>query len=195
MEPGIKETKSETESADVLLDLGDIEPAHATADEFVLDLEDASGDEAAAPVYEAAGTGYEASRVYEASSAYEAQSAYEASSAYDAPSAYEPSPAHEPASMRAFVEPEVTETPAPAHESSYQPDVHSSFAETQEIPYESEARESYKTTSVPPELTPDPVPVFGETEFPIAGSRSEEHTSELQSLAYLVCRLLLEKKS
>src|SRR5687767_15357964 len=26
------------------------------------------------------------------------------------------------------------------------------------------------------------------------GVRSEEHTSELQSLAYLVCRLLLEKK-
>ena len=25
-------------------------------------------------------------------------------------------------------------------------------------------------------------------------ARSEEHTSELQSLAYLVCRLLLEKK-
>src|SRR2546425_7101786 len=30
---------------------------------------------------------------------------------------------------------------------------------------------------------------------PASGSaRSEEHTSELQSLAYLVCRLLLEKK-
>src|SRR2546425_8589531 len=28
----------------------------------------------------------------------------------------------------------------------------------------------------------------------IAPDRSEEHTSELQSLAYLVCRLLLEKK-
>src|SRR5205823_13018557 len=27
-----------------------------------------------------------------------------------------------------------------------------------------------------------------------AAPRSEEHTSELQSLAYLVCRLLLEKK-
>src|SRR6478609_1158540 len=27
------------------------------------------------------------------------------------------------------------------------------------------------------------------------GLRSEEHTSELQSLAYLVCRLLLEKKT
>src|SRR2546425_7136952 len=28
----------------------------------------------------------------------------------------------------------------------------------------------------------------------VLGNRSEEHTSELQSLAYLVCRLLLEKK-
>src|ERR1041384_5401119 len=30
--------------------------------------------------------------------------------------------------------------------------------------------------------------------FPKCAVRSEEHTSELQSLAYLVCRLLLEKK-
>src|SRR2546425_8496544 len=30
---------------------------------------------------------------------------------------------------------------------------------------------------------------------PMIGVRSEEHTSELQSLAYLVCRLLLEKKN
>src|SRR2546425_5329543 len=29
---------------------------------------------------------------------------------------------------------------------------------------------------------------------PARRERSEEHTSELQSLAYLVCRLLLEKK-
>src|SRR2546425_4604885 len=29
---------------------------------------------------------------------------------------------------------------------------------------------------------------------PVGRVRSEEHTSELQSLAYLVCRLLLEKK-
>src|SRR2546425_5651020 len=28
----------------------------------------------------------------------------------------------------------------------------------------------------------------------LEAARSEEHTSELQSLAYLVCRLLLEKK-
>src|SRR2546425_6137660 len=41
---------------------------------------------------------------------------------------------------------------------------------------------------------PEPVPgeaVDGER---AARERSEEHTSELQSLAYLVCRLLLEKK-
>src|SRR2546425_6993412 len=42
---------------------------------------------------------------------------------------------------------------------------------------------------------------FDQSESPVASSRlvisaqrSEEHTSELQSLAYLVCRLLLEKK-
>src|SRR2546425_3868475 len=31
-------------------------------------------------------------------------------------------------------------------------------------------------------------------DLPSGDQRSEEHTSELQSLAYLVCRLLLEKK-
>src|SRR3989441_6727938 len=35
---------------------------------------------------------------------------------------------------------------------------------------------------------------FGEGSLGAWKSRSEEHTSELQSLAYLVCRLLLEKK-
>src|SRR2546425_13343004 len=34
----------------------------------------------------------------------------------------------------------------------------------------------------------------GDDQEPGARGRSEEHTSELQSLAYLVCRLLLEKK-
>src|SRR6266404_9361978 len=36
--------------------------------------------------------------------------------------------------------------------------------------------------------SPQPLPAISPS------SRSEEHTSELQSLAYLVCRLLLEKK-
>src|SRR2546423_2183540 len=40
------------------------------------------------------------------------------------------------------------------------------------------------------EIAPAGVPI--EAHAPL-GSRSEEHTSELQSLAYLVCRLLLEK--
>src|SRR5690554_1388470 len=31
--------------------------------------------------------------------------------------------------------------------------------------------------------------------LPVAGARSEEHTSELQSRPHLVCRLLLEKKN
>src|SRR3989441_3638024 len=44
-----------------------------------------------------------------------------------------------------------------------------------------------------------PVPLeHAYSELPLAKTieslRSEEHTSELQSLAYLVCRLLLEKK-
>ena len=140
MEPGITETESDShsESADVLLDLGDIEPTHASADDFVLDLEDGAGDEVAAAGYEAP--------------------------TYETP-------------VRAFVEPQVTEAPAPAYESSYQPAVqaseaHSSFAETHEVTYASEARnvtdiEPYEPAAVPPELTPDPVPVFGETEFPV----------------------------
>src|SRR3712207_8867848 len=39
------------------------------------------------------------------------------------------------------------------------------------------------------------VPVVGDRRLALRGNeRSEEHTSELQSRQYLVCRLLLEKK-
>src|SRR2546425_9222483 len=41
------------------------------------------------------------------------------------------------------------------------------------------------------EIAQDEVVRFGAQ---LLQGRSEEHTSELQSLAYLVCRLLLEKK-
>jgi CheY-like chemotaxis protein len=161
MEPGITEPKSDShsESADVLLDLGDIEPAHASADDFVLDLEDAAIDEA--PAY--------------------------AAPAYEAPSAYQPSP------MRAFVEPEVTETHAPAvaYESSYQPEVHPSFAETQDISYPSYASETnvteiepYESPAVPSEFTPDPVPLFGETEFPVADTSVADTSASDTSAAY-----------
>src|SRR2546423_11239844 len=46
-------------------------------------------------------------------------------------------------------------------------------------------------SSGPPSTQPCPTPKFCGSP---RSSRSEEHTSELQSLAYLVCRLLLEKK-
>src|SRR2546427_9501178 len=37
-------------------------------------------------------------------------------------------------------------------------------------------------------------PLLGQPTHDVAGERSEEHTSELQSQSNLVCRLLLEKK-
>jgi CheY-like chemotaxis protein len=137
MEPVIPEMNSESrgEASDVLLDLGELEPARAAAsDDFVLDLDD------------------------------------------------EPVPSYEAAPMRAFVEPEVIETvvAASAYEPSYQPEAayqsnsYPSFAETQEVPYASQVSSveapAYETPAVPPELTPDPVPVFGETEFPVASA-------------------------
>src|SRR3989441_3985259 len=50
---------------------------------------------------------------------------------------------------------------------------------------------------VPSEITPVEKRAVQDSAYRARASevyRSEEHTSELQSLAYLVCRLLLEKK-
>src|SRR3712207_7529507 len=55
-------------------------------------------------------------------------------------------------------------------------------------------RASSRTTAAPPTRArsgPDPP---RRAARPPASPRSEEHTSELQSRQYLVCRLLLEKK-
>src|SRR2546427_7845631 len=51
-------------------------------------------------------------------------------------------------------------------------------------------------TPRPPRRQPPPPPLPPQRPSPIAPctSRSEEHTSELQSQSNLVCRLLLEKK-
>src|SRR5687768_17785556 len=47
----------------------------------------------------------------------------------------------------------------------------------------------------PGEPVPTPYPYTDAPAFPTSiGTRSEEHTSELQSRLHLVCRLLLEKK-
>src|SRR3712207_8062152 len=51
------------------------------------------------------------------------------------------------------------------------------------------------SSALPSGLQRKTAPVSGtETVRPSAVRRSEEHTSELQSRQYLVCRLLLEKK-
>src|SRR2546426_4480274 len=47
---------------------------------------------------------------------------------------------------------------------------------------------------VPPPPLTAPVPPVPPVQWRRGGSRSEEHTSELQSPCNLVCRLLLEKK-
>jgi CheY-like chemotaxis protein len=64
-------------------------------------------------------------------------------------------PAHQPAPVRAFVEPQVKEAVAVAasgYESSYQPEVHSPFADTQEVPYASS--EVHDVAVVEPEAEP-----------------------------------------
>src|SRR2546425_8999154 len=49
-------------------------------------------------------------------------------------------------------------------------------------------------TRSPATSQPTSAPAHPQARKAPAAARSEEHTSELQSLAYLVCRLLLEKK-
>src|SRR3712207_8183646 len=53
------------------------------------------------------------------------------------------------------------------------------------------SRGSHRSTSAPPGAPPPDHP----GPAPPTPDRSEEHTSELQSRQYLVCRLLLEKKN
>src|SRR2546425_8822098 len=80
----------------------------------------------------------------------------------------------------------------------------SSSRRLQRRPRTTEARRAHRSSRVSYSLPPTPVRNL--VRFPnedsttlakrsqALDSRSEEHTSELQSLAYLVCRLLLEKK-
>src|ERR1051325_7400402 len=74
-------------------------------------------------------------------------------------------PAYEPAPMRAFVEPQVKEAVAAAgaYELSYQPEVHSSFADTQEVPYVSEVHDVAVAQPEPIFAEPAPVPIASAT--------------------------------
>src|SRR3712207_8343871 len=51
------------------------------------------------------------------------------------------------------------------------------------------------SSTIPPTVTRNPVRISVRCGHRRANRRSEEHTSELQSRQYLVCRLLLEKKN
>ena len=107
---------SQADQSDVLLDLGDIETVNEADDDFVLELDDDLSD-AGAPAYAA-------SAVSEPKSSYESAAAYEATPAYEPAASYESTPA------RPFVEPQVTEAP-----STYQSEIHDSFADTQDVSY------------------------------------------------------------
>src|SRR3712207_7824407 len=50
------------------------------------------------------------------------------------------------------------------------------------------------SSAVKAAFRPEPIPAIDVVLLCHISSRSEEHTSELQSRQYLVCRLLLEKK-
>ena len=121
------ETRDDSRSdSDVLLDLGEFEPVHASADDdFVLDLDDEPGH-IETPAFAAA------------------------------------------APMRTFVEPEVKEAVAAAsvYESSYQPELHSSFADTQEVPYAAEMQDVSVVEPEPePMVAAEPEPVAAPTSF------------------------------
>ena len=85
----------------------------------------------------------------------------------DEPSVVAAEPAYAAAPMRAFVEPEVKEAVAAAasssYESTYQPQVHSSFADTQEVPY---------ATEIEDVAVVEPEPVFAEPEAVAAAAPS-----------------------
>jgi CheY-like chemotaxis protein len=76
-------------------------------------------------------------------------------------------PAYAATPVRPFIEPEVKEAVAAAasgYESTYQPQIHSSFADTQEVPYASEIDE----VAV---VAPEPAPLFAESEAePVAAA-------------------------
>src|SRR5437762_5262143 len=56
------------------------------------------------------------------------------------------------------------------------------------------SRRSWRLRSLAASMSTTVMSLASDTRFSATDERSEEHTSELQSPMYLVCRLLLEKK-
>jgi CheY-like chemotaxis protein len=136
METGMREVTdlkhdSQADQSDMLLDLGDLDAGGEASDDFVLELDDVLSEPEVTPAYNAA-------PAYDATPA----ASYEPSAVYEPATAYEPAPAYE---ARTFVEPQVTEAP------EYQPEIHDSFADTQDV--------SYAIAEPEPEVQSDPAPV------------------------------------
>jgi hypothetical protein len=150
----IMETEPRNDSqsdSDVLLDLGDFEPVHASVEEdFVLDLDDAT--EVAEPAYAAT-------------------------------------------PVRPFVEPEVREAvaaAASAYESPYQPQVHSSFEDTQEVPYAAEVQDVAVIEPEPEVMFTEPEPVAAAA--PSAAVAVEGLTPEMiDAIARRVVEMMSDK--
>jgi CheY-like chemotaxis protein len=100
-------------------------------------------------------------------------------------------PAYATTSPRTFVEPQVTEAVAAgagAYESTYQPEVHSSFADTQEVPYASAVSEVDVV---------EPEPMFAEPEpaaAPSTGLSVDQLTPEMiDAIARRVVEMMSDK--
>jgi hypothetical protein len=98
-------------------------------------------------------------------------------------------PAYAATPMRAFVEPQVKEAVAAsgAYESSYQPEVHSAFADTQEVPYASS--EIHDVAVVEPE------PVIAKPEPVVASSAPISADSLSPEMIDAIARRVVEMMS
>ena len=91
-------------------------------------------------------------------------------------------PAYAAAPARTFVEPQVTEAVAAASASAYQPEVHSSFADTQEVPYPSDVAV----------VEPEPQPMFAE---PVASSTNLSADQLTPEMIDAIARRVVEMMS
>ena len=102
-----------------------------------------------------------------------------------------PAPASEPAPVRPYVEPEVREAvaAAAAYESTYQPQVHSSLADTQEVPYAAEIAQVEV-------VEPEPVTTYAEPEpvEPRASVSADQLSPEMiDAIARRVVEMMSDK--
>jgi CheY-like chemotaxis protein len=147
------DTRNDSPSdSDVLLDLGEFEPVHASEDDdFVLDLDDEPG--------------------------------------------HVETPAYAAAPVRTFVEPEVKEAvaAASAYESTYEPQIHSSFADTQEVPFAS----AMQDVAV---VEPEPEPIVAEqapepVAAPVASSTTATPGQLTPEMIDVIARRVVEMMS